>query len=230
VGVARCLGADPPILLMDEPFGAIDPITRNKLQDEFMKIQEKIKKTIVFVTHDIHEAIKMGDRIALMRQGELIQYADPGTLLREPKNEFVRNFVGADRTLKGLRLHRVGDVMRKPPLTVKVGEDPAELKRRMEKQQLLWSMLTDAEDHFLGWITHKDIRPGRPLREIIKPPTVTATPETPLNEALSLMLGSAIGTLSVLDEDERLVGVVTFDMIRDVLSEEKSGQSAGGTL
>jgi osmoprotectant transport system ATP-binding protein len=228
VGVARCLGADPPILLMDEPFGAIDPITRNKLQDEFMKIQDKIKKTIVFVTHDIHEAIKMGDRIALMRQGELIQYADPGTLLREPKNEFVRNFVGADRTLKGLRLHRVRDVMKKPPLTAKLGEEPAALKRRMEQQQLLWSMLTDEEGHFLGWITHEDIRPDRPLRGVVRPPTVTATEETPLNEALSMMLGSAIGTLSVLDADERLVGVVSFDMIRDVLSEEQPGGSGGG--
>jgi len=228
VGVARCLGADPPILLMDEPFGAIDPITRNKLQDEFMKIQQKIKKTIVFVTHDIHEAIKMGDRVALMRQGELIQYADPGTLLRDPKNQFVRNFVGADRTLKGLRLHRVRDVMKPPPLTAKIGEDPARLKRRMEKQQLLWSMLTDEEGHFLGWITHEDIRPDRPLREIIKPPTVTATEETPLNEALSMMLSSAIGTLSVLDVDERLVGVVSFDMIREVLTDEQPGGGPGG--
>ncbi|MBN1836773.1 MAG: betaine/proline/choline family ABC transporter ATP-binding protein [Spirochaetales bacterium] len=230
VGVARCLGADPPVLLMDEPFGAIDPITRNKLQDEFMKIQEKIKKTIVFVTHDIHEAIKMGDRIALMRRGEIVQYADPGTLLREPKNEFVRNFVGADRTLKGLRLHRVRDVMREPPLTVKVGEAPAAVKRRMQQQQLQWSMLIDEEDRFLGWITDEDIRDDRPLREIIEPPVVTATPETPLNEALSLMLGSAIGTLSVLDPEERLVGVVTFDMIRDVLAEQKTGDSGRGML
>jgi osmoprotectant transport system ATP-binding protein len=90
IGVARCLGADPPILLMDEPFGAIDPITRTKLQDEFLKIQAKIKKTIAFVTHDIHEAIKMGDRIALMKSGELIQYTDPTTLLQQPKDKFVR--------------------------------------------------------------------------------------------------------------------------------------------
>lgn len=227
IGVARCLGADPPILLMDEPFGAIDPITRTKLQDEFLKIQEKIKKTIVFVTHDIHEAIKMGDRIALMRTGELVQFADPSTLLQQPKDKFVRDFVGADRTLKSLQLNRVRDVMKEPPLTVKVGEDPMKVKARMEKDDMTWSMLTDEENRFLGWISRKDIDPGKRIRDIIKPPTVTATPETPLNNALSMMLNSAIGTLSVLDEDRHLLGVLTFDMIREVLGQQ-SGEEAGG--
>ena len=100
VGVARALGADPPILLMDEPFGAIDPITRVRLQDEFLKIQQEIKKTIIFVTHDIFEAIKMGDKIALMNEGQLVQYDTPANLLHRPKNEFVENFVGADRAIK----------------------------------------------------------------------------------------------------------------------------------
>ena len=100
VGVARALGADPPILLMDEPFGAIDPITRVRLQDEFLKIQQEIKKTIIFVTHDIFEAIKMGDKIALMNEGRLVQYDTPANLLHRPKNEFVENFVGADRAIK----------------------------------------------------------------------------------------------------------------------------------
>lgn len=100
VGVARALGVDPPILLMDEPFGAIDPITRARLQDEFLKIQQAIKKTIIFVTHDIYEAIKMGDKIALMKEGRLVQYDTPVNLLYRPKNEFVENFVGADRAIK----------------------------------------------------------------------------------------------------------------------------------
>jgi osmoprotectant transport system ATP-binding protein len=228
IGVARCLGADPPILLMDEPFGAIDPITRTKLQEEFLKIQAKIKKTIVFVTHDIHEAIKMGDRIALMRGGELIQFADPTTLLQQPKDKFVRDFVGADRTLKSLQLNRVRDVMRQPPLTVKAGEDPQRVKERMKREGIAWSMLTDEENHFLGWITGEDIDPSRTLREIMKPPTVTAVPETPLNDALSMMLSSAIGTLSVLDEENRLLGVLTFDMIRQVLGEQEQGAKSGG--
>jgi len=222
IGVARCLGADPPILLMDEPFGAIDPITRSKLQDEFLKIQGKIKKTIAFVTHDINEAIKMGDTIALMREGELVQYADPATLLGSPKNEFVRNFIGADRVLKGLRLLRAKDVMQEPPLTVKVGEDPMQVKARMESENLRWSMLTEDGGHFLGWITSDDLQESKSIRDVIMPPTVTAVPDTPLNEALSMMLNSAIGTLAILDEHERLVGVLSFQIIRDVLGEQAS--------
>jgi len=220
VGVARCLGADPPILLMDEPFGAIDPITRNKLQDEFLKIQSKIKKTIAFVTHDINEAIKMGDKIALMRQGELVQYADPATLLSSPKNEFVRNFIGADRVLKGLRLLKAKDVMQEPPLTVKVGEDPMTVRARMESENLRWSMLTEDGARFLGWITSDDLHESKLIRDVMIPPTVTATPDTPLNEALSMMLNSAIGTLAILDEQERLVGVLSFQIIREVLGEQ----------
>lgn len=221
IGVARCLGADPPILLMDEPFGAIDPITRSKLQDEFLKIQAKIKKTIAFVTHDINEAIKMGDTIALMREGELVQYADPATLLGSPKNEFVRNFIGADRVLKGLRLLKAKDVMQEPPLTVKVGEDPMQVKARMESENLRWSMLTEDGGHFLGWITCDDLEAAKPIREVIIPPTITAAPDTPLNEALSMMLNSAIGTLAILDEYERLIGVLSFQIIRDVLGEQE---------
>ena len=220
VGVARCLGADPPVLLMDEPFGAIDPITRSKLQDEFLKIQSKLKKTIVFVTHDINEAIKLADRIALMRDGRLVQYADPATLLNSPKDEFVRDFVGADRMLKGLRLIKVKDVMQKPPLTVKVGEDPMAVKARMESENLRWAMLIDEDGRFLGWITRDDLKAGKPIREIVTPPTVTADPDTPLNEALSMMLVSALGTLAVLDERQSLIGVLSFKNIRDVFGEQ----------
>jgi len=225
IGVARCLGADPPILLMDEPFGAIDPITRNKLQDEFLKIQSKIKKTIAFVTHDINEAIKMGDTIALMRQGELVQYADPATLLSSPKNEFVRNFIGADRVLKGLRLLKAKDVMQEPPLTVKVGEDPMRVKARMESENLRWSMLTEDGGHFLGWIACDDLETAKPIREVIIPPTITASPDTQLNEALSMMLNSAIGTLAILNDQEELVGVVSFRIIREAIGQDVNSGS-----
>jgi osmoprotectant transport system ATP-binding protein len=104
VGVARALAADPPVMLMDEPFGAIDPITRTRLQDEFLRILKRLKKTIVFVTHDIDEAIKMGSRIAILRAGRLEQYDTPSRLLAAPKDEFVESFVGADRALKRLSL------------------------------------------------------------------------------------------------------------------------------
>ena len=228
VGVARCLGADPPILLMDEPFGAIDPITRGKLQDEFLKIQAKIKKTIAFVTHDINEAIKMGDKIALLREGELVQFNDPAALLNAPKDEFVRNFVGADRSLKGLRLHRVRDIMQESPQIVKLGENPVEVKARMERDKLKWAMLVDEQNQFLGWVTYADLREDKPIREIIQPAAVTAAPETPLNEALSMMLNSAIGNLAVLDEQKRLLGVLTFENIREVLGQAGSAQNGFG--
>jgi osmoprotectant transport system ATP-binding protein len=111
VGVARALAADPPVMLMDEPFGAIDPINRERLQNEFLRLQAEIRKTVVFVTHDIDEAIKMGDRIAVMQEGgHLAQYAPPAELLMHPANAFVEDFVGADRALKRLALQRVRDV------------------------------------------------------------------------------------------------------------------------
>jgi osmoprotectant transport system ATP-binding protein len=217
VGVARCLGADPPILLMDEPFGAIDPITRNKLQDEFLNIQAKIRKTIVFVTHDIDEAIKMGDKIALMRTGKLEQFGDPSELLYTPRNEFVRNFVGSDHYLKGLKLMRVRDVMREAPVTVTIDEGVTQARLSMEKQGMTWAMVVDRDRHFLGWITHEDAKPGMSLQEVFEPSTVTAELSTPLNVALSMMLHSAIGNLAVLDESDRLAGVVSFQTIRDVV-------------
>lgn len=232
VGVARCLGADPPILLMDEPFGAIDPITRNKLQEEFLKIQSKIKKTIAFVTHDINEAIKMGDKIALLREGELVQYSDPTTLLNSPKDEFVRNFVGADRVLKSLRLYRAKDIMKDPPLKVKEGDNITKVKQHMEKEMLKWAMLVDEKSRFLGWITHEDLMSGKPLREVMVPPAITTAPETPLNEALSMMFNSAIGNLAVVDDYGKLLGVLTFEIIRTILaqSESKNKNKSGGQV
>jgi osmoprotectant transport system ATP-binding protein len=115
VGVARAMAADPPIMLMDEPFGAVDPITRERLQDEFLGIQQNIKKTIVFVTHDIDEAIKMGDMIAILKQGGVLaQYDTPENILSNPNSEFVASFVGNDRILKRLSLTKVGDMQLEP--------------------------------------------------------------------------------------------------------------------
>jgi osmoprotectant transport system ATP-binding protein len=115
VGVARAMAADPPIMLMDEPFGAVDPITRERLQDEFLGIQQDIKKTIVFVTHDIDEAIKLGDKIAILKQGGILaQYDTPENILSDPNSEFVASFVGNDRILKRLSLTRVGEMQLEP--------------------------------------------------------------------------------------------------------------------
>ena len=116
VGLARALAADPPLMLMDEPFGAIDPITRDRLQNEFLRLHRELRKTVIFVTHDVDEAIKMGDRIAILRQGGVLaQYATPDEILASPADEFVASFVGADRGLKRLSLTRLGDVELEPP-------------------------------------------------------------------------------------------------------------------
>src|SRR6478609_5990291 len=137
VGVARALAADPPLMLMDEPFGAIDPINRERLQNEFLRLQAEIRKTIVFVTHDIDEAIKMGDRIAILQVGgKLAQYATPAELLLEPASPFVEDFVGADRALKMLSLRRVRDVDLWRVAMVKPGENRRELEARIEDSDL----------------------------------------------------------------------------------------------
>jgi osmoprotectant transport system ATP-binding protein len=115
IGVARAMAADPPIMLMDEPFGAIDPIARERLQNDFLRLHRQIPKTVIFVTHDIDEAIKMGDRIAIMRDGHLVQIATADELLAHPTNEFVASFVGADRGLKRLRVHTLRDIELDPP-------------------------------------------------------------------------------------------------------------------
>jgi osmoprotectant transport system ATP-binding protein len=110
IGVARAMAADQPLMLMDEPFGALDPITRDRLQDDFLRLHRELPKTVVFVTHDIDEAIKMGTRIAILRDGELVQYDTPDRILAEPANEFVADFVGADRGLKRLRVWTLRDL------------------------------------------------------------------------------------------------------------------------
>ena len=221
VGVARALGADPPILLMDEPFGAIDPITRERLQDEFLRIQEEIKKTIVFVTHDINEAIKMGDRIALMRDGRLVQYATPAELLAHPKDDFVRDFVGADRTLKALRLLRVREVMDEQPPSVEASESLSEAGERMRQLGVNFLPVVDREGRFLGWLNRSALRPGREgrVQELMTPYSVLATPDTPLNEALSMMFESAVGNLAVVDGEGKLRGLLTFRRMHEVLRE-----------
>jgi osmoprotectant transport system ATP-binding protein len=125
IGVIRALAADPPVMLMDEPFGAIDPINREVIQDEFLKMQEHLKKTIMFVSHDIDEAVKMADKVAIFSEGRLIQYDTPDTILAHPKNAFIADFVGTDRTLKRLRLVKVEEAMVKDPPRV-TAEDSLE--------------------------------------------------------------------------------------------------------
>jgi osmoprotectant transport system ATP-binding protein len=224
VGVARALGADPPILLMDEPFGAIDPITRDKLQNEFLGIQERIKKTIIFVTHDIYEAIKMADKIALMKQGKLVQYDTPTGLLYSPANEFVADFVGADRALKGLRLVRVKEVMG-PPLPIVAALDTVEAARELLRGREVERLAVVDEDRkFLGWVGEAALEGGGSVGQAVQPAAETVGVNMVLNEALSLMLDKNLMALPVVGRAGRLEGMLTFDDIRRGLS-EVSGDS-----
>lgn len=219
VGVARSLGADPPILLMDEPFGAIDPINRVELQSEFLKIQQKIRKTIIFVTHDIYEAIKMGDRIALMKEGRLVQYDTPANLLYRPKDEFVEGFVGTDRALKGLQLLRVKEVMISPPITAKSEERVEVVGERMEQEGIDSLPVVENDGKFIGWIGVSDLGSGKVVKDIMSPSATTLIVNAVLNEALSVMLSSGLKALPIVSEDSKLEGVLTFDAIQKTLHE-----------
>ena len=219
VGVARALGADPPILLMDEPFGAIDPITRVRLQDEFLRIQQEIRKTIIFVTHDIYEAIKMGDKIALMDHGRLVQYDTPASLLYKPTNRFVEDFVGADRALKGLQLIRVQEIMSRCPSLAKADEETATLEQRMEREEVNRLPVIDNEAKFLGWAEKANLGAGRLASDIIDSSAATATSSAVLSEALSLMLTGGLKTLAIVDRTGRFEGLLSFDAIQRALDE-----------
>ena len=158
VGVARALAANPGVMLMDEPFGAVDPINRERLQNEFLRLQAELRKTILFVTHDIDEAIKMGDRIAVLREGgKLAQYATPAELLMAPADDFVEDFVGADRALKRLSLMRVSDIdLWTAPLAF-VGQATGEVRAKLEGAEVPHALLVDSERRPLGWLSDSDL-------------------------------------------------------------------------
>jgi osmoprotectant transport system ATP-binding protein len=164
VGVARALAVDPPLMLMDEPFGAIDPINRGRLQNQFLRLQEQIRKTVVFVTHDIDEALKMGDRIAIMKEGGVLaQYATPQELLESPADEFVENFVGADRGLKELALHRIrelelGPVRHGSPVTIEMEDTLRDALSAMLVNDADYARVRDGGSEVVGTITLDQIR------------------------------------------------------------------------
>lgn len=221
VGVARSLGADPPIMLMDEPFGAIDPITRDTLQDEFLKIQEEIKKTIIFVTHDLNEAIKLGDKIALMKEGGLVQCASAGRLLAQPKNNFVRDFVGSDRTLKSLRLMKVEEAMKESPRTVKEDEDLESVEKIMVEEDIDYLVVVEADNKLKGWVNREDIKElsGGKVSDVLVRDTGMAKVGSPLSEALTMMLERDAANLPVVDDGGTLQGLLTFNDLQELIGE-----------
>ena len=219
VGVARALAADPPVMLMDEPFGAVDPIRRERLQNELLRLQEQVRKTIIFVTHDVDEAIKMGDRIAILQRGGILaQYATPAEILATPASEFVERFVGADRGLKRLSLGRVRDLELRPALTVEVGSGREEARRRLDHGGQDYVLLVDAQDRPIGWVDRHDLAGDGTLDAAAATPGApTVQPETTLRDALSAMLGSSVQLGVVVDGSDRVLGLVSVDAIGEAL-------------
>jgi osmoprotectant transport system ATP-binding protein len=214
VGVARALAIDPPVMLMDEPFGAIDPINRERLQNEFLRLQAELRKTIIFVTHDIDEAIKMGDRIAVMQVGgKLEQYAPPAELLMAPATEFVEDFVGADRALKRLALQRVRDIDLWTVATCRTGEPTAEVRERVVAADLDIALLVDGEDRPVGWLSERALLGERVRDELRSRADPIVELDDILRDALSDLLAKESMYGPVVDADGRVVGVLSIQVI-----------------
>ncbi|HVF78542.1 MAG TPA: ABC transporter ATP-binding protein [Solirubrobacteraceae bacterium] len=214
VGVARALAVDPPVMLMDEPFGAIDPINRERLQNEFLRLQAELRKTIVFVTHDIDEAIKMGDRIAVLQVGgKLAQYAPPAELLTAPASSFVEDFVGADRALKRLALQRVRDIDLWTVATCRAGEPVGALRERLADADLDIPLLVDAEQKPVGWLSERGLTGERVRPELRSPAEPIVELDDILRDALSDLLARESMYGPVVDAGGHVVGALSIQAI-----------------
>jgi len=226
VGVARALAIDPPIMLMDEPFGAVDPIVRDRLQNEFLRLQEELAKTILFVTHDIDEAIKMGDLVAVFRDGGVVeQFGTPAEILANPASEFVARFVGADRGLKRLALSRVSDLDLVQPAIGVVGEDAAGARERAQAAPFGYLLLVDAARRPLGWIPEGAIPASGPLDPALaNPVSPSVNKRTTLKDALSMMLDADVQASIVVDRTGAVQGIMTVERVIEMMREGEHGQ------
>jgi osmoprotectant transport system ATP-binding protein len=227
VGVARAMGADPPVVLMDEPFGAIDPITRDRLQNEFLRLQEKIRKTIVFVTHDIDEAVKMGDRIAIFSNDHRIsQFDRPEVLLTAPADDFVREFIGVGAAVKRLHLSRVGDISLADWPTASPSDDQETLSRLIVQGPRPWVLMLDEQQRPARWIGREDIDSTAPDRG--REVTASVDRYATLYQALDQMLGSRVFAAPVVDDDGRYRGIVDTDALAEAIHAMRRGRQGDG--
>lgn len=228
VGVARALGADPDVLLMDEPFGAIDPITRDRLQNEFLRLQAELKKTIVFVTHDVDEAIKMGDRIAILQEQSIIaQHDTPEAILANPASDFVEDFLGSGATLKGLSLMRVRDIQTDDALLAYDSGSRGAMRAQLEASDRKWLLLLDENDVPLRWINEKALDvTDRRLAQSGLPVRATVEPEDTLHDVLESMLHSSVGSACVIDPKGRYQGVVRLENLIDTVRSTQQAEQA----
>ena len=223
VGVARALAADPPVLLMDEPFGAVDPIVRTRLQDELLELQARVGKTIVLVTHDIDEALKVADRIALLNVGGILeQYGTPDELLRAPASEFVEEFVGEDRSVKRLQLKTVADLSFEQGPVVPVAAGVATARIAMAAHSSDWVGVT-ADGVFLGWVHSESLDDASDLATAPRSvPAAQVQPASTLRAAMQIIMTSHT-SVAVIDDDGRFGGVVTLELIRKGLEDGDGG-------
>ncbi|HAB03316.1 MAG TPA: glycine/betaine ABC transporter ATP-binding protein [Pseudomonas sp.] len=224
IGVIRALAADAPVLLMDEPFGAVDPINREMIQNEFFEMQRALNKTVIMVSHDIDEAIKLGDKIAIFRAGKLLQLDHPDTLLAHPVDDFVSNFVGQDSTLKRLLLVRAEDAADNAP-SVSPQTPVAEALELLDEHDRRYVVVTDAQNKALGYVRRRDMhRQQGSCGDFLRPFNATAAHDEHLRILLSRMYEFNRAWLPVLDAEQVFLGEVTQESIAAYLS---SGRSRG---
>jgi osmoprotectant transport system ATP-binding protein len=229
VGVARALAADPSVLLMDEPFGAVDPITRQRLQDELLRLQEELRKTIVFVTHDFDEAVKLGDKIAILQQGSKIaQYDTPEEILANPADDFVSGFVGHGAALKQLTLTRVRDVELNEAAVARVGGDPTEAIRAAQAIGREHVIVLDDQDRPQRWMSLDDLADRQSLGDVRRDENLeTVSLASTLNDALDSMLTSSHGVVVVTGRRNAYRGVIRVETIMDAMADIRGAAPRG---
>ncbi|MFE2938081.1 ABC transporter ATP-binding protein [Streptomyces sp. NPDC059255] len=233
VGVARALAADPPVLLMDEPFGAVDPVVRERLQNEFLKLQATVRKTVLLVTHDIEEAVRMGDRIAVYGEGRIEQFDTPGAVLGTPATPYVARFVGADRGLKRLSVTAVETADLEQPPVARTGEPARDAAARMRAEGARWAVVLNDAGELHGWIAAG--APARAGTDGSEPGTVGDHARrmeawvplgSPLKQAFSEMLQHDAGWVAVLD-GARFAGVLTPAKLHEALRRSVDADAQG---
>jgi len=212
-GVARALAADPPVLLMDEPFGAVDPVVRGRLQDELLALQQSLHKTIVFVTHDIEEAMKLGDRVAILNVGGILaQFASPAEMLRQPADEFVEEFLGRERGLRGLSLVRVTEVLLERPCEVTPQTSCADALSAMDRARSDWALVLH-DERCVGWLDREGLAgKSGDVGGFTDPLTRWIEPRQTLREALEVALASGTG-VAIVQDANRYLGVLSVERI-----------------
>ncbi|MDD3629202.1 MAG: ABC transporter ATP-binding protein [Caldisericia bacterium] len=221
IGVLRALAADVDIILMDEPFGSLDPITRSQLQDEFKNLQEKLHKTIIFVTHDMDEALKMADRIVLMRSGKIVQIDTPDMILRSPADSFVKDFIGKDRLTRSPDEVLVNEVMYTDPITIRPRQGLAEALQRMKSRHVNGLIVVDSDHKFLGIVTLRKLQEnieekGKSVENIMTTSSTIGENQT-MREAVKIMADARIEYLPVVDDQKKLKGLITRASLVDIL-------------